>query len=242
MEDNQVTVTPAAVVYVLGAVACVLILASIGSHLTAVLAGYEVYPVDDPGSQVDDFVRFLSVDKEKNLPTFFSTSLLFFAALLLSVVTVLERKRSNSYAFYWAILSCGFFVMAGDELLQFHERLITPGRELLGNDYLGIFHFAWVIPGIALVVILALFFRRFLLSLARTTRLAFLTAALLYVGGAIGLELAGGYVAQSQGQTYSVLYASITTLEESLEMAGIIVFIWALLMHISQLQRTSLRV
>lgn len=239
MEDNQVTVTPAAIVCVLGAAASLLILASIGSHLTAVFTGYEVYPVNDPGTQVDDFVRFLSVDMEKNLPTFFSTSLLILAALLLSVITVFERRRSNSYAFYWAILSCGFFVMAGDELLQFHERLITPGRELLGDDYSGIFHFAWVVPGIVLVVVLAVFFRRFLSSLERTTRLAFLTAAILYVGGAIGLELLGGYVATSQGQTYSVLYASITTVEEGLEMAGTIVFIWALLMHISQLQRTS---
>lgn len=242
MKNNQIIVTPTAIVYVLGAVASLVILASIGSHLTALFSGHGAFPSDDPTSNVDELVLLFSVDKEENVPTYFSTFLLIFAALLLSVITVLERKRNNSYTFYWAILSSGFLVMAGDELLQFHERVSWPVRKqlgLLGDDYWGIFHYAWVIPYFIIVAILGLFFLRFWLSLPKTTRLAFLLAATLYIGGAIGCELVGGYIAQTLKLEEHMIYVMITTLEEGLEMAGVIVFIWALLLCISQLQRSS---
>jgi hypothetical protein len=53
-------------------------------------------------------------------------------------------------------------------------------------------------------------------------------AAILYIGGAIGVELIGGRYAELHGEE-NWTYSMITTVEESLEMAGLIVFIWALL-------------
>ena len=197
--DNNTTIiiTPSAIVYVLAAAAILLVIASTGSHWVAFLLGYGAFPPEDPGTSVDGIVRLLSVNSENNIPTYFSTFLLIFSALLLAVITVLERRQANSYAFYWAILSAGFFFMAADELLSFHERLIKPVRRLLGDDYLSIFHYAWVIPYMVLVLILGLFFLRFLWSLTRKTRLAFLMAATLFIGGAVGCEIVGAYIARS---------------------------------------------
>ena len=48
--------------------------------------------------------------------------------------------------------------MAFDEGFSVHERLIGPFRGLMSNHDLGVFYYAWVIPGIALVLILGLFF------------------------------------------------------------------------------------
>lgn len=238
MKDNQVIVNATAVVYVLGAVTFLVILASIGSHLTAVLTGHGTFPADDPGSKVDELVLLFSVDREQNLPTFFSYFLLVFAALLLAVISVFEHKRNNPHAFYWAILSFGFIFMAGDELLRIHERLINPLRGVLGDDYWGIFHYPWVIPYSVLVLVLALFFLRFLLSLSTATRRTFLIAGSLYLAGALGCELVGAYVVKDLKLGEHMLYVMITSLEESLEMVGVVVFIWALLLHISQLQRS----
>jgi hypothetical protein len=118
--------------------------------------------------------------------------------------------------------------MAIDEAFQFHERLNIPVGTLLGDGSLGIFYFPWVIPGIALVSVLGLYFLRFLLHLPATTRLRFLMAATIFIGGAIGVELIGSSHAELHGYE-NWTYSMIATLEESLEMAGLIVFIWALL-------------
>jgi len=104
---------------------------------------------------------------------------------------------------------------------------------MLGDGDLGIFYFAWVIPGIALVLVLGLFFLRFLLSLPATTRRRFLIAATLYLGGALGVELIGGQYAELHGFE-SFTYSMIATVEESLEMAGLILFIRALLKYCAE--------
>ncbi|MCL7939979.1 hypothetical protein M8009_06650 [Halomonas sp. ATCH28] len=183
-------------------------------------------------NHVNGVVRLFYVDDEKNIPTGFSTFLLLFAALLLAVITVLKRKKTGSPVSHWAILSCGFLFMAVDEAWSFHERLIKPVSQLLGDDNLGIFYYAWVIPGIALVLVLALFFLGFWLRLPAKTRLTFLMAATLYIGGSIGVELIGGHFAEMHGQR-NFTYSMIATVEESLEMAGVIIFIWALLVYIA---------
>jgi hypothetical protein len=57
-------------------------------------------------------------------------------------------------------------------------------------------------------------------------------AATLLIGGAIGIELVGGRYAELHGSEH-LTYSMIVTLEESLEMAGVIVFIYALLKYIA---------
>ena len=55
-------------------------------------------------------------------------------------------------------------------------------------------------------------------------------AATIYIGGALGTELIGGHYADLHGNN-TWTYSMIVTVEESLEMAGLIVFIWALLKY-----------
>jgi hypothetical protein len=69
-----------------------------------------------------------------------------------------------------------------------------------------------------------------LAKLPAAVRLRFLIAATLYLGGAIGVELVGGQLAVSGGID-NWAYCLTVTLEEGLEMAGLIVFIWALLKY-----------
>ena len=204
----------------LGAMTFLLVLASIGGQVAKFFLGYD---------KLHGFIYLFDVDRERNIPTYFSMLLMLFAALLLVVITVLNRKQRTPHVSKWSILSFGFLFMAADEGLQIHERLEKPVRMLLGGGDLGIFNFAWVIPGIALVLVLALFFLRFLLHLPAKTRLRFMMAATIYIGGAIGFEMIGGRYTALYGADNFTYRCILVTIEESLEMVGLIVFIWALL-------------
>jgi hypothetical protein len=220
---NQIVLNSSVVARALGAVAFLLVLASIGGQLTKYLLGHDT---------VYGLVRLFDLDEEQNIPTLFSVLLLFCAALLLTIITVLKKKQKDPDVSKWAILAFGFLFMAVDEASSIHEELAMPVPGLLGDGPLGIFYFAWVIPGIAVVFVLALFFLRFLLRLPAKTRFTFMVAAALFIGGALGLELVGGRYAELHGGE-NLTYNILATVEESLEMAGVIVFIYALLKHIA---------
>ena len=173
-------------------------------------------------------VKLFYVELEMNVPSFFNMLLLLCAALLLAFISVVTTKQTGSRKLEWLILTAGFFWMAFDEIVAIHDRLVEPMRAVLGEENLGIFYFAWVVPAIILVLFLAAFFFRFWLNLPSKTRIAFLIAAVLYLGGAIGFELIDGGYAETHG-TDNPIYIILTTIEESLEMFGVVYFIRALL-------------
>jgi len=223
MDANKIILNPLSIVRIfriLGIIAVLLVLASVAVSLVKHLTGH---------SSAYGLIPLFNVDAEGNIPTFFSTFLLLFAAALLGVITILKKKQMDSYSLYWTVLSFGLFYMAVDEASAIHEKLIYPIRVLLGNGKLGIFSFAWVIPFILIICVLALFFVRFLMHLPPKTKLTFLVAAILYIGGAIGLELIEGSYTEVHGLDFT--YSMMTAIEESLEMAGIIIFNWALLVY-----------
>jgi len=116
--------------------------------------------------------------------------------------------------------------MSIDEIIGIHELFIIPLRRTFNLS--GIFYFSWVILGIAFILIIGIVYLRFLFNLPAKIRNNFILAASLYIGGVIGVELLDGYYAETHGQT-NLTYRLMVTLEESLEIFGIIVFIKALL-------------
>jgi hypothetical protein len=223
METSPISLNPPSIIRVLSTVAFLLVLASIAGQLSRFLLGQ---------GHVFGFVNLFNLDAEMNIPTFFSALLLLIAALLLALISLLKGKPKDPDLSKWTILSFGFLFMAFDEAFQVHEGLDFPVRRLLGDGDLGIFYFAWVIPGLALALILSLYFLKFLWRLPRKTMRTFLIAASLYLGGCIGFELIGGRYVELYGFD-NLTYTLIATLEESLEMAGVIVFIKALLEYIA---------
>ena len=221
---DRITVNSRAVVRFLAAVAALLVLASLCGQLLTYLAGHD---------RVFGLVELFNVDAERNVPTTFAVFLLLLAALLLAVITGLERRRSAADVKHWAVLTLGFLYMAVDEAFSIHEQTILPLRALLGDRIPRVFYYTWVVPGLVIVCLVFLFYAGFLQRLPAETRRAFLVAGTLFVGGSIGVELVGGWYAQWSG-THTLAYNLIVTVEESLEMAGVIVFVWALLGYISE--------
>jgi hypothetical protein len=175
--------------------------------------------------------RLLSLGQEANIPTFFSALLLLIAASLLTIISAAKRQSGAPFAKHWVILAAGFFYLALDESAQIHELLIRPMRDLLGRYSEGIFYFAWVVPGIGIVAILAFTFFKFWRSLDRATMIYFAAGGLLYIGGTVGVEMVDGLVAAQYGKE-NLLYNMLIVVEEGVEMSGVIVFVAGLLHHL----------
>lgn len=176
-------------------------------------------------------VTLTNLDAEWNLPAWYSSNSLLLCSLLLSIISFAKKSSGNRFYLHWLALSAIFLLLAMDETIQFHEQTITPLRTLMGTS--GIFYFAWVIPAAVLLLILGLAFLKFLKNLPGRTRILFLVSGAIYVGGAMGLELVAGSYFSSNGQE-NMTYAMLTNLEEFLEMAGILIFIYALMRYIEE--------
>ena len=178
--------------------------------------------------------RLFRLDEEINIPTLYSSLALAFSSILLGIISYMKKVANSQDVNYWKILSLIFLYLAVDEMCSIHEMLSTI-RPLLNAG--GLFYFTWVIPGLIFVVIFVALFWRFIQSLPRKTRNLFLISGAIYVGGAIGIEMIGGYHSEAYGED-TPLYSLITTIEESMEMLGIVLFIYALLSYITSYLKT----
>lgn len=176
-------------------------------------------------------LRLFDVNEEANIPTLFSTLLLLSAGLLLAVIASGERSRGGRDVGRWKLLSAVFLFLAVDESAMLHELFITPGHELLGRDVPGILFYAWVIPYFLLVLGLMAYLGGFVLRLPAVIRNQFVLAAALFVGGSLGVEVFEGIQDKWHGE-HTPVYALLASIEEGMEMAGVIVFIGALLRYL----------
>lgn len=180
-------------------------------------------------------LRLFRLDKEMNVPTLFSTLLLLVSSALLMLLWYGTRIRGTHTSAFWLLLAAIFAFLAVDEFVKVHELLIDPVRAGLGTS--GALRFAWVIPYGVGVFVLGLACLRFLFGLLPEVRWRIIAGGCLYVSGALAMEMAGSYYVDMRGYPYGSLevdydltYGIITTIEEFLEMVGIIVFIEALLL------------
>lgn len=216
---TTISIRSAAVVRPLAAIVLVLLLASLAGQFSRFELGHPT---------LKGFVPLFDVDDEHNVPAFVSSGLLLCVAGLLAFITALNRRLRRPHVMHWASLSGGFLFMAYDEAFQLHERLIV-----LGGEQTGLLYFAWLVPGITLAMLVCLLFLRFLWRLDAGTRRRFVVAGAIYMGGLIGVEAVGGWYVERAGFDNWV-YTSLATLEEGMEMAGLVVFIRALLKYCAE--------
>jgi hypothetical protein len=179
----------------------------------------------------DSLAGLFNLDYELNFPSIYSALTLLFCSIILFVITSIKKKKDDSYTAYWRGLSIIFAFLAFDELTSLHEQMIGPVKAAVNTS--GFLYFAWVIPGGIGVLFFLLIFLRFIINLPKKTRNHFLMAGSIYISGAIGCELVGGYIVDIYRNHTSFPYLFIFTLEEFLEMLGVAVFIYGLLSHMS---------
>lgn len=214
---NRIAVKPRIIIAVLLVVVALLGLADIITQTIKFVTGHP---------WVFGLVPKFDLSQENNLPTFFSSLDLAIASLLLGIIAALSKRAGKPYNWHWTLLSLIFLFLSLDEVASLHELSARPTQTILGVS--GVFYFAWVIPAGLLLIILGLAYFKFLMHLPSRTRLIFMVAAAMYVGGALGFEMTEGQYVELFGKE-TLAYSFLVLIEETFEMTGIVVFVYALL-------------
>lgn len=225
---NRVTIVRA-----LTAATLLLLAASVAGQVSKYMLGHDV---------ALGLIRLFYLDNEGNIPAFFSTLLLLIASLLLALIATFKKTFQDTYHLHWIVLSFVLFSMAIDEACDIHGMFNNLGWWITGQRTGGIFHNGWVMFGMALPLIVAFSFLKFFLHLPNRAKIQFAASAVTFLSGAVGMEILGGLYSASQGVSASqggvkdFQYSMFVTVEEGLEMAGVIIFINALLSYIHECQ------
>lgn len=183
----------------------------------------------------DTFLPLFNVDKEQNIPALYSVLALVFCAFLLAIIALRKRSLGDRYVNHWIALTIIFAYIAIDEAVSIHELAVEPIRNQFNTG--GFLYYAWVIPAFILLVVFLIAFLKFITDLPAKTKRLFLIAGGVFVSGTIGMEIIGGFVVDTYGKE-NFVYSICTSIEELLEMLGIVIFVHALFSYIT----TSLKV
>jgi hypothetical protein len=218
-------ITPRKVALLLAAFAVYFALQSlVADYLVEVVLDKDAYPYAVYA------IDLFSANAEQTFPTWYSALLLLTASILLSLITVAGRKSGRPDTLLWGGLALVFLYLSLDEVLSIHE----IAAEWLQTDFefTGFFAFGWQIAAAPFLVLFAVLYFRFWLRLPARTRLLFMLAGIVYVGGAFVIEgVSAAYWDSTGGISYP--YLVIATLEEFCEMIGVIVLIYALLNYMA---------
>ncbi len=219
-------------------VAVIKFLARVTFVLTAINISIQ-FAIYSFGLEPEWFLLF-NMDKEVNIPTLFSVLLLVISASLISLIHKKLNKKNNKVKKKWAMLRWVFIFLAFDEGLQIHEALIIPSIKPMLPAILTI---VWVIPYGILAIIALIYFIPLITSLPAELKQKTLLSGAIYLSGALGFEIIGSFLVRTgEIRLHGISYGLISTVEETLEMAGLIVFIHTLLRYVFDYQRQKLKV
>jgi hypothetical protein len=106
------------------------------------------------------------------------------------VAELLAQREGRTNRRGWRTIAVMLTAASIDKVATFHELLGGALRRLL--DLGGVFLYAWVLPAGLVVAVLGGSLLPFLLRLPRRVGRLLIVAGLIYVLGALGLELAEG--------------------------------------------------
>ena len=173
-------------------------------------------------------LRIFSVDQEANLASWLNAVVLLLSALVVWGVAVDRRATGDRWWRHWAFLGATFAYLSADEAGRLHESVEVVVDAVI--DAPGIFSFGWVLLAAPVVLVFALSYLGFLRALPPSVRRLVVIAAVLYVGGAMGVETLGGLAYDlNGGQKGSLAFVVASSIEEALEMAGALVFLAAMM-------------
>ncbi len=170
------------------------------------------------------------LENEGNIPSWFSSSILLLSGILLGIIGQFRRTQEALHASHWLGLAGLFVLLSLDESVSFHEMTKTFFQPL---HLTGFFRYSWVIFGMVFSGIVGVIYIPFLRQLQPEYRKMFLVAGSIYIAGAIGVEMFGGRWHSLYGKE-NMGYALHVWVEETLEMTGIVLFIYALSRYIEE--------
>jgi len=196
--------------------------------IAGLTSSYVTYELNNGESTL--LLKLFDLDEEQNIPTFFSYFLLNFCCFLLLIIHLQQKILNSRWSMYWLFLAIIFFILSFDEAASVHERFSLPVRNYLGTT--GWLRYGWIIPAGFFVVIVGLMYIRFIIHLPRRITILSFVSGILYVGGALFMEMPEGAYAQVYGEN-NFIFHILTIFEETLEMVGLSLYIYTLILFLS---------
>lgn len=179
------------------------------------------------GRPVRMWTNFIDLDRESNLPTWYSSMQLFLVAVLLAIFASRRFSRREVASWFLPALPLIFALLSLDEIAQLHEKLgsrsdrlfLPAGRQASPFPRTGVWMFLIGVPFFLAMLAVFSYLRRYVGGHRRIIR-KFLIALCVFVGSAVGLETLGNFLPEAA----RVLQVCC---EELGEMVGATTFLWA---------------
>lgn len=210
-------------------------LKAIAALLVASSAGQALFALTGDVPVLDAIAFQFYVDGEAVVPTLYSGAIILAAAMSLWFVGWLERHDARQHR-SWLLLAAVIAWIGIDEMFALHELAVDPMRRGLDIEG-GVLHYAWLVPAFVLLALFGVVFLGFLRRLPPDTRDAFVLAGTVYVVGAAGMEMVSGAVASAHPDSLMGTHVAeivMATIEEGLEMFGMVLFLAAAVRHIER--------
>lgn len=204
-----------------------LIFITIGLAFTSLVGQFYIYFLN--GKILLGLVQMFNLDAERNIPTIFSALILLLSSVLLEVIALAKQRQKEAYIYQWHGLALIFMYLSFDELLEIHEKVNRKINAIIQStpgNY-------WDVFNVIFLVIFILAYLKFFLYLPKKIQNVFFLAFASCVIGGVGIELIS-VIGFSNIYHQKVFFAEvITTIEESLEILGIIIFIQGIFMYMN---------
>ncbi|MDP9408322.1 MAG: hypothetical protein M3P95_10785 [Actinomycetota bacterium] len=174
-------------------------------------------------------VEFLDLDFEEGFGTWANTSLHLLCALLSALAALVAGAQGDSWSRNWWTIAAVFVFLSLDEVGTLHEDLITPIRDAF--DLGGVLYLSWIVPAVGLGLLFLVSQVRFLRHHWHTIGRDLVVAGVLFVAGAVGVEMAEAVVAE-RGLKTTLANDLLTGLQEFVEIGAVMMAAVALLRHL----------
>ena len=165
--------------------------------------------------------RYWLLALERNPSTWFSAALLAACG-----VAAWAAGQGRADATTWNAVAAILGVMSLDEVATFHERLAAvPAVPGIGSR-------GWAGAGLLIAGVVAYRLRHWVLALEGALITAFVLGGALFVTGAVGFEVISGNHQATNGSDST--YWTLATVEENLELLGVLVVLRGLLDHLAR--------
>lgn len=179
------------------------------------------------------YYKWFNMGSEESFPTFAIIFQWFLCLVLLLVIAMIHKATDGSY-FFWIFLFLIFLFLSLDESLSLHEKLVDSSRKSSPRE-LSFVYLSWIIPYLAGTIVFFLLSIRFLLKINKRTRYLFIISGIVFLIGAVGLELVENYYYYgflTRKFIKRIEFQLSVVAGESFEMFGLAIFIYSLLDYI----------
>jgi len=161
------------------------------------------------------------------VPTWFASAILAAAGIL--GFALASRTDGKADRLAWIGLGILGFLLSIDEVATIHERWgdIASGTPL-SSDALG---YSWVLGGLVFAGLVAVLYLPFLIRLDARTRWLLIAAGVVFLAGAVGVEIVNGTtpLADGDGGRALLQHLLVAGVEEFLEFIGASLLVYALM-------------